>query len=103
MPELLYMSDLFIRALLLKCLHKDFPEIRELFLIVKIKTELLEKYKKTLDTKQARILKHICKYFYKNLALYTIKRVTCVLGYLIFKIVLKYVGKSVCPFRGTLK
>ena len=50
-----------VLPLLSKGLHIYSLEISELFLDVKIENRVLEKYRKTLDKKQARILKHNCK------------------------------------------
>ena len=51
------------------------------FEMQKWKMEFLDKYKKTLDTKRACILKHNCKYIYKKLSQYIIKIVNCVMDF----------------------
>ena len=56
----------YCSPLLLEFLHKDSLDICETFEMKKWKIEFLDKYKKTLDTKRARILKHNYKYVKKN-------------------------------------
>ena len=51
-----------IQPLLLKGLHKYSLDICELFWYVKMENGVWGEIQKTLDTKQARILKHNCKY-----------------------------------------
>ena len=55
---------IFIQPLLLKCLYKDLLNINELFWDLKWKIGVLEKYKKTLETKRTRILEYNYGYIY---------------------------------------
>ena len=52
-----------------------------------MKMDFLNKYKKTLDTKQASILKCKCEYIIYKIAQYKIERVSYFLGYSILKVI----------------
>ena len=56
-----------IQSSLLRGLHIRFPEICEIFVIKKLKTEFLEKYKKHYIQNRHAFKTHNCKYIlYKN-------------------------------------
>ena len=68
MYSLIYVKiNFFIQPILLKVLYRDSLEISKLFWDVKMKHGVLGQIQKTLDTKQARILKHNCSYILKKL------------------------------------